>query len=47
MMRSGKVYAAYTPTFGGIAEAVYKMCIGNGLGFKFLDEYVTVENIFE
>ena len=47
MMRSGKVYAAYTPTFGGIAEAVLKMCIGNGLGFKFLDEYVTVENIFE
>ena len=47
MMRSGKVYAAYTPTFGGIAEAVYKMCIGNGLGFKFADEYVTVKNIFE
>ena len=47
MMRSGKVYAAYTPTFGGIAEAVYKMCIGNGLGFKFADEYVTVQNIFE
>ena len=35
MMRAGKVYAAYTPTFGGIAEAVYKMCIGNGLGFAF------------
>ncbi len=47
LMRSGKVYAAYTPTYGGIAEAVYKMCIGNGLGFKFLDRFVTVENIFE
>ena len=35
LMRAGKVYAAYTPTFGGIAEAVYKMCIGNGLGFRF------------
>ena len=35
MMRAGKVYSAYTPTFGGIAEAVYKMCIGNGLGFSF------------
>ena len=35
LMRAGKVYAAYTPTFGGIAEAVYKMCIGNGLGFEF------------
>ncbi len=47
LMREGKVYSAYTPTFGGMAEAVYKMCIGNGLGFKFLDEYVTVNNIFE
>ncbi len=47
LMRQGKVYAAYTPTFGGIAEAVYKMCIGNGLGFKFDDQFVTVENIFE
>ena len=47
LMRAGKVYSAYTPTMGGIAEAVYKMCIGNGLGFKFLDEYITVENIFE
>ncbi|MBR2019348.1 MAG: phosphoribosylformylglycinamidine synthase [Clostridia bacterium] len=35
LMRAGKVYAAYTPTLGGIAEAVYKMCIGNGLGFRF------------
>ncbi len=35
LMRAGKVYSAYTPTFGGIAEAVYKMCIGNGLGFEF------------
>jgi len=35
LMRDGKVYAAYTPTIGGIAEAVYKMCIGNGLGFKY------------
>ncbi len=35
LMREGKVYSAYTPTYGGIAEAVYKMCIGNGLGFEF------------
>ncbi len=37
LMRAGKVYAAYTPTFGGIAEAVYKMCIGNRLSFSFAD----------
>ncbi len=35
LMREGKVYSAYTPTYGGIAEAVYKMCIGNGLGFEY------------
>ena len=35
LMREGKVYSAYTPTLGGIAEAVYKMCIGNGLGFEY------------
>ncbi|MBO5089925.1 MAG: phosphoribosylformylglycinamidine synthase [Clostridia bacterium] len=35
LMREGKVKAAYTPTMGGIAEAVMKMCFGNGLGFKF------------
>jgi len=45
LMREGKVYAAYTPTMGGIAEAVYKMCIGNGLGFDF-DPSLTLEEIF-
>jgi len=46
LMRDGKVYAAYTPTYGGIAEAVYKMCIGNGLGFKF-DTALSVKDIFD
>ena len=46
LMRAGKVYAAYTPTFGGIAEAVYKMCIGNGLGFRF-DKSMCNRAIFE
>ncbi len=45
LMRAGKVYSAYTPTFGGIAEAVYKMCIGNGLGFEF-DKAMTLDDIF-
>ena len=45
LMRAGKVYAAYTPTFGGIAEAVYKMSIGNGLGFEFASE-LTLDEIF-
>ncbi len=35
LMREGKVLSAYTPTMGGIAEAIMKMCFGNGLGFKY------------
>ena len=45
LMREGKVYAAYTPTYGGVAEAIYKMIIGNGFGFAY-DESMTLEEIF-
>ncbi len=45
LMRAGKVSAAYTPTIGGAAEAVMKMAMGNGFGFKF-DESLTLEDIF-
>ena len=45
LMRGGKVYAAYTPAIGGIAEAVMKMAFGNGLGFRF-NEHVAVEKLF-
>ncbi len=41
----GKLLAVYTPTYGGVAEAVMKMCFGNGLGFKFSDK-VSLEEIF-
>ncbi len=37
LMRKGVVVSAYTPTYGGIGEAIMKMCFGNGLGFKFQD----------
>ncbi len=37
LMRKGIVAAAYTPTYGGIGEAIMKMCFGNGFGFKFHD----------
>ncbi len=37
LVRQGKVLACYTPCYGGIAEAVFKMCIGNGYGFKYSD----------
>ena len=45
LMRSGKVLAAYTPCFGGIAEAILKMGLGNGLGFEFADG-ISKEDIF-
>ena len=45
LLRSGKAVACYTPTLGGIAEAVMKMCFGNSLGFKFADN-LTVNEIF-
>ena len=45
LMRAGKVLAAYTPTIGGACEAVMKMCLGNGYGFKFTDS-VTLSEIF-
>ena len=37
LLHSGKAISAYTPGMGGIAEAVFKMCIGNGVGFAFAD----------
>ncbi len=37
LLRSGKAVACYTPGFGGDAEAVMKMCFGNGVGFRFSD----------
>ena len=45
LMRGGKVAAAYTPTFGGIAEAVMKMAFGNGIGFAY-DKSVTLDTVF-
>ena len=35
LLRSGKAVACYTPGMGGIAEAVLKMCLGNGFGFRY------------
>jgi phosphoribosylformylglycinamidine synthase len=45
LMRAGKVCAAYTPTYGGVAEAVMKMAFGNGYGFRFSDG-LALETIF-
>ncbi len=45
LMREGKVLSAYTPTIGGVSEAVMKMAMGNGFGFKF-DNALTLSDIF-
>ncbi len=45
LLSTGKAVAAYTPTIGGIAEAVLKMAIGNGFGFAY-DAAMTAEDIF-
>ena len=33
--KEGKVLSCWTPTYGGVAEGVLKMSLGNGLGFNF------------
>ena len=47
-VKTGIVKAAYTPCYGGIAEAVLKMCMGNGIGFDFgaTETPLTMEEIF-
>ena len=44
-MSKGIVEACYTPTYGGVAEAVMKMCFGNGIGFEYNDA-VELDEIF-
>lgn len=41
----GKAVSCYTPTIGGVAEAIMKMCFGNGFGFDFSDNF-SLKDIF-
>ncbi len=45
LLRSGKAVSAYTPTFGGVGEAVMKMAFGNDIGFAY-EENVSLDTIF-
>ena len=45
LLHTGKAVSAWTPGYGGVAEAVYKMSIGNGIGFRFAPE-VSIETMF-
>ncbi|MBQ3564080.1 MAG: phosphoribosylformylglycinamidine synthase [Clostridia bacterium] len=46
LMREKKAVACYTPCMGGIAEAIFKMCIGNKLGFKY-ENGTKLDDIFD
>ena len=46
LMRSGKIFSAYTPTYGGVAEALLKMSMGNEIGFC-VAEGVAMDLLFE
>ncbi|MCD8065766.1 MAG: phosphoribosylformylglycinamidine synthase [Oscillospiraceae bacterium] len=45
LLRSGRAVAAWTPTYGGVAEAIMKMCFGEGFGFEFAED-VDAETLF-
>ncbi len=45
LLRSGKAVSCYTPTIGGVAEAIMKMAFGNGLGFNY-NENLSMDAIF-
>lgn len=46
LMKNKKILSCYTLTYGGIAEAVYKMCIGNGFGFEY-NSKISLKDIFK
>ena len=39
LLQTKKAVSAYTPTYGGIAEGVLKLCLGNRIGFQFSDDF--------
>ncbi len=45
LVRENRAKAVYTLTYGGIAEAVMKMAMGNGFGFEY--ENISLEEIFK
>ena len=45
LVKDGKALAIYTPTYGGVAEGVMKMCFGNNIGFKY-NNAVSMNELF-
>lgn len=50
VLREHEGSAVYTPTYGGVAEAILKMSLGNHLGFEFIggvtDSTISMEELF-
>ncbi len=43
LIKNNKILSMWTPCYGGIAEAVFKMGLGNGIGFEFDSDYSCVD----
>ena len=46
MIAEGKVLAAATPGYGGVAEALFKMCVGNHVGLALSND-IPVDDLFK
>ena len=46
LIDEGAALAVSTPGFGGLAEALFKMCVGNGIGVK-LDDALPADALFD
>ncbi len=44
--KQGKILSCYTLGYGGIAEAIMKMCFGNNIGFEF-NNSIELKEIFD
>ena len=45
LLRLREAIAVYTPTYGGVAEGVLKMCLGNKIGFRY-NSQIPLETLF-
>ena len=46
MIDEGKVLAAATPGYGGVAEALFKMCVGNHVGLQLSND-INLNDLFK
>lgn len=45
LIKSKNAVACYTPTYGGVAEGIFKMAIGNDIGFEFSED-INMDELF-